>query len=613
MIKRLDLSSFWALFFILVTALGATVSCSWRGAVQPSILVIAVENLGFGAFSCNEGPGADESSGFRTFCEEAVRFTHAYTPSTMSQASIASLLTGRQPYEHGVRNNGSQFLSAHVNTAGEAAVSQGYRTYFVTGGPPIFRKSGFAQGFETFDDSVPLSLSRIYRQAHEVVNLFLNWQESEAPRGRFLGFLFLSDLQFIDSPTTNAIGELRESSYESQVDEIGESLAQLVHEMKRRKIWDSTYVVLVGLNGFSTEPRLAEARSINLFSESTRVSLMIKPARKMRDGPFNWKVDSNVSLTDVGATLFELLGRPLRVFHSLAPARSLMSVLRGPEPDWPEDRKILSETAWARWHGWGNIRYAVRTGPYLYIQDQPDMLFNTLTDSMETLPLPESDERYLSLRSDMLHFLRSIRPTPWEGPNRLVTEKQELARELWRNRVPSAETLERLKALSRRYPRDEQLNGWRAIWALRVGDWKELKAVSSKPETRPTWAYVAARNLGEKATLPEDPCFAFLKKDRASDWHLAKECEATGLSDLVLWGNEREEMAIRNQAMESFLRSYASRALATRVAEHNYVSGLMWDTNLDMLHAPDTIDLILALPEMKKFRTAVVRRLASGS
>jgi arylsulfatase A-like enzyme len=580
------------------------------------VIVILVENLGFGTFSCSDGLDQDNEAGFRTFCDESVRFTHAYSPSNLSQATVASVLTGQYPFENGVRHNGSQALSSKIETAAEIAVKNHYRTSFFSGGAPIWRKSGLSQGFELFDDNIQPTLTRAYRPAHDVVQLFLKWQAQEAPHGQLFSFLYFGDLQFADSPTTNEIGELRESSFESQVDEVRESLARLVRELKRRQLWDGSTIVLAGLNGVPSEARVGEPRALNLSSEATRVVLMVKPARRGRDGPFNWKIDSNVTLVDVGATIFDLLGKPLLVspekVNMGAQVVSLKSVLHGPEPDWPDDRKVLVESDWGEWRGIGSNRFAVRKGPDLLVQNKPDLLFDTLTDNLEMTPLPR-DGRSVEIRSELTDFLYGIKPEPWAMPARSVSDKFELARELWRNQAPTSDTLARLKSLSMKYRDDIELVGWRAIWALRMANWKELKALAGKDEQEPVWAFVALRNLSEKATLPDQPCLAFLKSAKAAAWKLDKSCNNDALANLIDWANDTNEPAVRTRGMESFIRNYAVRALYDRISEQNYVTGLMWDTNIARLREPDIVDLILALPEMRKFRSTVLRRLAGGA
>ncbi len=615
-IRQASLRSWSRLFSVLVRSLGACAlllfcgSCSWSQAQKPSILVILVENLGFNAFSCGDGLEEGRSSGYQAFCEEAVRFTHAYTPSVLSQPTIASIFTAKFPFEHGLRHNGAQALSAKEVTFAEAALTKGYRTSFFSGGPPVWRRSGLNQGFEVFDDSVNLSLKSLYRNAADVGEIFLNWQETEASRDRFASFLYFADLQFIDQPTTNELGELRSSSYQSQVDEVDEALDELVREMKRRKIWDSTDVFLVGLQGATLDVRIDEIPLMSLLSETTRSTLMVKPARLKRDGPFNWKIDSNVSLTDVGTTLFEMIGLPRKSVSEVPLTYSLLSALKGPEPDWPSSRFVVSESAWAEWRGFGSTRAAVRQGPNLFLFDERPLLFNTLTDSREATPLPNSDFKASAMKGELSDYLNELKFSPWRTPSREVVEKFLLARQLWRDREPPSDVLTQLASLAKQFPQDFQLQAWRAIWALRNSDWTTLKDVGAKPGGNELWTYVAARNLNEKQTPPTfDPCLDFLRTG-TEPWTTPKACRVDGLSDLLTWANESLSEGVRNRAMESFLRLYLAKALAARVSESNLALGLKWDAS-SVTDVVDPLDLYLSLPELKKQKAIARARLAS--
>lgn len=582
-------------------------SCSWKSSPQPSTLVIFVENLGFGAFSCSEGTESDRTSGFQVFCNEGVRFTHAYTTSTMSQAAIASVFTAKYPYEHGVRTNGAQTLPAKFETVAEAALSKGLRTSFFSGGPPIWRRSGLSQGFEIFDDGFGVSLKSLYRPAPELVRLYLNWRENEAAQERSLGFIYLNDLQFADVATYNELGEVRESSFSSQLEAIDEALRALVTQLKRKKLWDVTDIFLVGLQAEpSEETRPDEIPALNLLSESTRVTLMVKPARKARDGAvyYNWKIDANVSLIDVGATLFDLIGVDKL---KLAAAESLRPAMSGPQADLPNDRMIVAESAWGEWRGFGGIRSAVRRGPIIFIHDELPQIYNTLTDTLETSPLPPVELATQAMQPRFIEFLKSKGFQPWRPPNRAAVETYYIGRELWQNRQPSVETIERLRRATRRFPGETRLAEWRADWDLRSSDWADLKTLGENSK-RSDWVYVANRNLGLKAVVPDGPCFEFLKA--GSKTEISKDCRAEGLSDLLSWASESSTENVRNKSMDQFIRFYLSKQLASRVAEQNFASGYKWDS-LGIQNRPDLVELILALPEFKKFR-AIAKAKVTG-
>lgn len=591
----------------ILAVAGLVTGCTWqsaRGRTTPSVLVLMVEDLGFNAFSCGDNSGPADEVLFESFCSESVRFTHAYTPSTMSQPAIGSLLTGLYPREHAVRHNGAEGLSARLVTLPEAARRR-YRTSFFSGGPPIFRRSGFNQGFDVFDDNIGLSLRSLYRPALTVVNLFLDWQRSV--RGPFVSFLYFADPQFVDQPTVNDLGEVRESSYEGQVAEVSESIETLVKEMKRRRVWDSTTVILVGVNG-AAEERNAEPEAVNLFSEITRTVLMVKPAHDANPEyvkSSNWKIDSNVSLVDLGETLFEMVGAGHDRQVSKMGTVSLLSAFSDPKPNWADDREIVVESAWPEWRGFGGIRSSLRKGPYFYLFDENDQVYNTLTDNLEVRPLPLGDPTTSRLRDQFASVLRSDGYEPWRASSRADLDRTLFGEELWRDRPVTDELAARLIALSTRYHGDRELLGWRANIDLQRGDWKDLNSVAG--QDRPLWSYVAQLNLGVKPTPLIDPCLRALFTHTGER---GKDCGDDLARALALWADESRPRAERDRAMEIFNKLEAAKALNDRVSRNNLTAGDVWDVSRGRWSEPSLTDLMLAVPDMKKYRAT---RLRGGS
>ncbi len=580
-------------------------SCTWSGPPAPSVLVIAVEELGFGAVPCAADAEGGTQSGFETLCLEAVRFTHAYTTSTLSVPALASVVTGRYPHEHLVRDNGSAFLSARFETVAEAALEAGFRTAYFGGGPPVWRNSGLNQGFETFDDGVPPGAA-MYRPVAELSRLFLDWRAAEPARRPTLAFLHVADAQFIDAPTMNDLGEVRTSNYRGQVEEIDESLGALFRALKERKLWDATTVIVFGLAGHVTEARMGEARETNVNSERSRVAFFIKPSRRSRESSFNWKIDANVSLADLGPTLYGLLGKPHE--PSRPPSVSLRGIFDRPEPDWDQGRLVITESSWASWRGLAGRRFALRKGPFLYLHDGGGRLFNTLTDSLETAPLSPSDLRYRELWAPFDGFAAESGWVPWARLSPALVERLRLARELWRGVEPRAAFLPRLRGLARENPTDGQLQGWRAMVALKETRWAELKDAAARAGN-PVWSYVAAVNLGEKAVVPEDPCMKlFARPGAVAVAPTLRECPSRELLELFAWADETQPHSRRQAAMERFLRLYAEAQLDDRIAAANQASGLTWDIPMAKPEGPRASDLVLALPGMRRLRGQVDRR-----
>lgn len=564
------------------------VSCELPRASQPSILVVAVEGLSFESLSCDSDEEGDRTyQGIRALCEEGVRFSHAYTPSTMSQATMASLLTGLYPFDHGVHHNGSQFLSARFRTLAEGALTKGYHTLFVSGGAPIWRKSGLAQGFEIFDDAMEISSTNFYRPAGEVVKLATNWFDHEVGNAPFLAVLFMNDLQFPQITTRTAEGELREKSTDAQLEEVAESVEALTKWLKRKKRWNSTNLIFVGLNSLSHQETFNEPKTLSLKSASVQVSLFIKPARKENDNVIQWAVDKNVSLVDVGKTMFEWLGveSPASSIPQLEPQSLVQAVTRS-SPNWKENRLILSESAWPEWlSGTSGTRLAIRQNQMLYINNRRPLIYNTLTDRLETVSLKQNDPLWNSLNGEVLNLLQQIKMPTWNGMPPVRLEQIEVARELWRNGL-----------MERKTQSSDPWGKWYLRRALVTRDWREVKRLA-QDAGNPIGVYVAAKSLGEPAALPRNTCLRLLVGGADTR---AAECDDERMLALHAWraAKSDEEKAF---GQERFLRLYSYHLLDQQIGRLNFLSDLRWDVDREKPEAPQMIDYVLTLKEMEPF------------
>lgn len=583
-------------------------SCSWKTSSKPSFLIVAIESLHSEAFYCGEYQ-TEFDNGLGLLCRDGVRFTHAYTPSTMSQPALASLLTALYPKDTGVWSNGPDYLSEKFQTVQEVAFSRGYRTSFFSGGPPIWRKSGLDQGFELFEDNLSLNFRDFYRPAQKNFDLFLNWQAESADGRPFFSVIFLSDLQFSESVTVNDLGQERARGYESQLKEIDESFANFATKLKQQRLWDNTYIFLVGLNGRSYSAREGELGALNLRSENTQVLMMIKPARRPRDDGQEWTIDANVSLVDLGATLYDLLGSPENIssLDGQLDVSSLKGALEKPQVDWSRERMILNESAWAQWRGVGGVRSAVRHGHILYIHDTKSKVFNTLTDRFENFPVRTIDVAMRQNVSDIQQFLQTRALLPWEAlPASLVT-KIHLARELWNFDYVIDERIKtRLQMLMKSRPWDRQVAGWLARAAIDNKDWDWLAKLGEE-HADPLWKYVADRNRGVENVVQRHMCWDWLdKKLNLTRPH--DSCPDREFIAFVEWmrATDPNKKAL---AEDRFIRIYTLAEMDERLSILNFQNGLIWDVAVNIPSEPRLVKLALVLPEYKGFRQVVEQRL----
>jgi hypothetical protein len=587
-----------AVYLCVVSTLLAILSaCDLPRENRPSVLVVAVEGLGFDKLSCDTEGTGPEASAFEILCQESVRFSHAYSPSTMSQATLASVVTGLFPFDHGVHHNGSEFLSARARTVAEGALSKGYRTLFVSGGAPIWRKSGLAQGFEIFEDNVEIAPGSYYRPAGDVFRIATSWTETESAGRPFLTFLYLADLQFPQVATRSRDGEMREKSYAGQLEELNESLSDLFNWLRQRRRWHSTHIILMGLNSIERHEG-DEIPSLSLKSASVQVTLMIKPARKERDNIIQWGVDRNVSLVDVGFTLFEILGLepPVTSLPEVQP-QSLVGALTQPEPNWPEDRLVLTETAWPDWMEGAGVRWSIRQNQFLYIHDQKPLIFNTLTDRLENFSLRVTDPLWTSLNSGINELLARSRTPAFRGMQPHWLEQIQVGRNLWLNNSapPHARG-------------HEPWSKWVLARALFNKDWREVRRLAVESGD-PIGNYVAAKHLGENLPLPRNPCIRLLLATKGDKKAFQSECEDERLLALYAWQTARNEED-RLSAQERFLRIYSQDWLDREIGRANFLNDLRWDVDRSTPEPPPMIDYVLTLKDFEPFAKRLSATLA---
>jgi len=116
-----------------------------------------------------------------------VRFEQAYSTSSWTWPSTASILTGLLPDAHGVTDDSSCYLAGRNETLAEALQARGYTTAAFTRNPLIVPEKNFDQGFETFD-----SHSGGFEKTDAMLLGLEGWMDRHAS-ARFFLYLHLVD------------------------------------------------------------------------------------------------------------------------------------------------------------------------------------------------------------------------------------------------------------------------------------------------------------------------------------------------------------------------------------------------------------------------------------
>ncbi|HNX99080.1 MAG TPA: sulfatase-like hydrolase/transferase, partial [Candidatus Aminicenantes bacterium] len=149
-----------------------------RRSGSPNLLLITLDTTRadrIGAY----GDAHARTPNLDRLAREGVRIDRVYAPAPLTLPSHVSILTGREPPVHQVRNNGTYSLRAEETTLAETLKAAGYSTQAMIAAFVLEKKFGLAQGFTGYDDTLDKERQdTTYRSeitADRVYGKFVRW------------------------------------------------------------------------------------------------------------------------------------------------------------------------------------------------------------------------------------------------------------------------------------------------------------------------------------------------------------------------------------------------------------------------------------------------------
>src|SRR4051794_21704246 len=183
---------------VVVALLGASAIwfaySRWFPKPQPPIVLITIDTLRadrLGAY----GNRSIETPNLDRIARDGIVFSQASATVPLTLPSHASILTGKYPFAHGVRDNGDFVLPASVPTVAERLKANGYETGAFVGSYVLASRFGLNRGFDTYDDavgSVQTGAEAAERRADQVVAAATHWL-GQSRKGPFFCWIHLND------------------------------------------------------------------------------------------------------------------------------------------------------------------------------------------------------------------------------------------------------------------------------------------------------------------------------------------------------------------------------------------------------------------------------------
>jgi arylsulfatase A-like enzyme len=384
---------------------------------RPDVLLLLVDALRPDHLGVYGNP-RDTSPAIDALAADGIVFRQGVSASTFTKTSVASLLTGRFPYQHGVywgsRTDDpelpgavtSDLLPAGEHTLAEALRPAGYLTAAWIQNSHLRGFMGFAQGFVEYHDQQG-GIERIDRR-------FLRWLRGAAGHYPYFAYLHYIDLHdpYRPEPPYDAmfgtyaplydgidlaewgayleamrqgrvtlseaqVAQL-EAYYDGQIRYVDDNVGRLLEELKRLGRYDDTLIVLTSDHGDGFYEHGFISHSTTPYEELARVPLIVKLPRRRHAGT---EVAQQVRLVDVMPTLLDLLGRPIPPDVAGCSLRPLWSEGDGSPRD-PGCAEAVIEIA----EEGAEPVVAVRAGGFKYIHHEKarDELYDLARDPGET-------------------------------------------------------------------------------------------------------------------------------------------------------------------------------------------------------------------------------------
>ena len=378
-------------------------------APSPDLLLVTIDTLRADLPGCYGGPA--KTPRLDALAAAGVRFTHALTPVPLTLPAHASILTGLDPNQHGLRDNGQGALAGTIPTLAEALRGAGYATVAVVGSRVLDRRFGLDRGFEIYDDRMAAERTGEFgypeRRADAVVAAALS-AAGAAPAGSGGGAdrpLFLW-VHFYDAHAPyDGAGDDERGRYRSEVEAVDRELGRLLDGLQvRMRPGRARIVAVVGDHGESFGEHGESEHGYLLHTPTLAVPLVLSagaggtiPAGVVRTEP--------VSIRRLAATIAGLggvtrngLGGPGLALAGKASA---------------EVESVYHETEFpASTFGWSPLA-AVTQGSWRFVSSPHPALYDLAADPQELVNrVRDEPDRVRAMRKELARLASRERLAP---------------------------------------------------------------------------------------------------------------------------------------------------------------------------------------------------------
>ncbi|MCP4659983.1 MAG: sulfatase-like hydrolase/transferase [bacterium] len=309
--------------------------------------------------------------------ERGTRYARALTPSPLTLPAHASLMTGLDPPEHGVLDNGTSVLTAAVPTLATALQARGYATGAFVSSRVLDRRFGLDRGFDRYDDRMAAEHLGEYgypeRDAAAVTSAAIAWLSHLPPAQRYFLWVHYYDPHAPYQPPERWRRASAEDNYAGEIAYMDHQIGRLLSALPEPR--GRPLIAVVGDHGEALGEHGERAHGIFLYRSSLEVPLILSGSGI----PAEQVVAEAVAIRRLAPTLLRLLGagEAARDLGASLPGLPSLGRQSPPEPIYSETRMPASAYGWAPLVALSDQRWRLIMAP------RPE-LYDYLADPGET-------------------------------------------------------------------------------------------------------------------------------------------------------------------------------------------------------------------------------------
>jgi arylsulfatase A-like enzyme/tetratricopeptide (TPR) repeat protein len=300
------------LILAIVTICGAVAAASgWWFArasapVNGPIVLVSIDALRADRLRAYGYPGG-RTPAIDALASDGLVFDRAYSHVPQTLPAHAALLTGRLPFDTGVRDAAGPPLPDTVRTLAEMLQDRGYATGGVVSSWLLRRDTGIAQGFTFFDAELPPASDgsdhALVRDGSDTEQVAERWLDSIGTSRAFL-FLHLAEPHAPHTPPERFADLL---PYDGEVAHADETIGRLVRYLKAHQLYDRATIILVADHGEGLGDHGEQAHGLLAYDEVLRIPLVVKLPGGDHAGQ---RIETPVQHIDLVPTILDLAKAP---------------------------------------------------------------------------------------------------------------------------------------------------------------------------------------------------------------------------------------------------------------------------------------------------------------